>query len=389
MEPVQELLFHLTESLNSQSFIKLTLSKPRRKGEALRNVYGKRVHINVGERLSLTYRYETRDEVRNIGFEQAAEVLGQLLETSFLVANLITLSDDYELLLNKKGNARLTKKAAVRTAIPEAAHDRDKQRLLDPLKPYWFQLGLTGRDGKVTAAMQHKWKQINRYIDILSQHLNPLMGNDRLKIVDMGAGKGYLTFALYEHLMNQGGNKPELIGVEQRKDLVDKCNSIAAKSGLDGLRFEQGAISDFPVEGIDVLIALHACDTATDDAIAAGIRAKAALIVCAPCCHKHIRKQITANADEQPVLRYGIMLERQAELLTDTLRALIMEKHGYKSQVQEFIDAGHTPKNLLLTGIKTDHATDKAAIEEKISRLKNDFGIGYHQLERLLENITP
>lgn len=384
MEPLNEFIEYVSKALNNKDFIKLTLSKPPNKSSLLRNIYGKVVHIKTGERLSLTFRYSNRDEVRNIGFDQLSTELEPFIGNDFMAANLMTIQGDYELLMNKKGRARLLKKPPAQQELPVAQHDKQKDRLIDPLQAHWFYLGLTDRNGKVLPSMQHKWKQINQYIGILQHHLQPLLVHDSLRLVDMGAGKGYLTFALYEFLLKNKGFKADIIGVEQRPDLVKQTNEIAQKTGLDGLQFIQGAINDYMMPDTDVLVALHACDTATDDAIAAGIKAGAALIVCAPCCHKQIRKEISASAESQPILKFGILLERQAEIITDTLRALIMEKYGYKSQIQEFIEAGHTPKNLLLTGIKTDRSFDNEQIERKITDLKAQYGIKTHHLERLL-----
>jgi SAM-dependent methyltransferase len=384
MEPVNDFILHLDKSLKNNEFIKLTLSKPPNKSATLRNIYGKVVNIKSGERVSLTFRYSNRDEVKNIGFDQLHLELQPLIGRDFLAANLMTMQGDYELLINKKGHARLLNKPASQQEMPLPQHDKMKDRLLDPQRPYWFQLGLTDRNGTILPSMQHKWKQINQYIDILQHHLEPLFAQGRLRVVDMGAGKGYLTFALFEFLLNNKGFKAEITGVEQRPDLVNQTNEIARKAELDGLQFVQGAINDYSMPKTDVLIALHACDTATDDAIAAGIKADAALIVCAPCCHKQIRKEISATVENQPILKFGIMMERQAEILTDTLRALIMEKHGYKSQIQEFIEAGHTPKNLLLTGIQSNKPVDKENIERKIRELKTQYGIKIHHLESLL-----
>jgi hypothetical protein len=387
MEPLNDFMEQLDKALKNKEFIKLTLSKPPTKSSLLRNIYGKVVSIKTGERLSLTFRYTNRDEVKNIGFDQLQTEIEPFIGRDFLAANLMTIQGDFELLINKKGHARLLNKPATQQELPVAQHDKVKERLIDPHQAYWFQLGLTDRNGKVLPSMQHKWKQINQYIDILQHHLEPLLAQGRLRVVDMGAGKGYLTFALYEFLLNTKGFKPEIAGIEQRPDLVDQTNEIAQKAGLEGLQFIRGAINDYAMPATDVLIALHACDTATDDAIAAGIKAGASLIVCAPCCHKQIRKEISASAETQPILRFGILMERQAEIITDTLRALIMEKYGYKSQIQEFIEAGHTPKNLLLTGIKTNKPVDAGNIERKINDLKAQYGIRTHHLETLLSYI--
>ncbi|MFC0182914.1 SAM-dependent methyltransferase [Pseudarcicella hirudinis] len=205
----------------------------------------------------------------------------------------------------------------------------------------------------------------------------------------MGSGKGYLTFALYDYLHNVLKLNTEITGVEYRQDMVDLCNRIAGKSGFNQLNFVQGTIEEFESEHINLLIALHACDTATDDAIYKGIRAGAELIVVAPCCHKQIRREIEKNKAENELnflTKYGIFLERQAEMVTDGIRALILEYFGYKTKVFEFISDAHTPKNVLVVGIKSKERDDKkAGILKKIQETKTYFGIDYHHLERLLK----
>jgi hypothetical protein len=385
MEVKEEFVTHLANALETDRFVKLTLSKPSQKNADLKNLYAKPVRIKSGERISLTYHYSTRDEVKNHSNDQFVETIVPMLGVVFRAANLLTLDSDYQLLISKQGKMHLVTKVANRpSAIKD--HDKSKKSVLNPALPYWFHLGIADRHGKVLPSMQHKFKQVNQYINIIRHHLEPLLSKDQLKIVDMGCGKGYLTFALYEFLREQKGITLEMIGIEQRPELVTETNLIAQKSGLSGLRFVAGSINDFAAKDTDVLIALHACDTATDDAIASGINSGAALIVCAPCCHKQIRQEIKASAETQPLLRYGIILERQAELLTDTLRALIMEKYGYKSHIQEFIEAEHTPKNLLLVGIKSQQTSDKDEIDAKIQKLKQEFGIKSHHLETLLKN---
>jgi len=333
--------------------------------------------------MSVTYKYLTRQEVKNFSIDETSELITGLMET-FRAANLLTLSGDFEWLVSKSGQSRLTKLSPAQSEKPDLSHDKLKQRRIDPAKPYWFHLGLTDKDGRVLASMQHKFKQVDKYISLL-EPLIQFSGDKPVKIVDMGSGKGYLTFALYEYLSNVRGLQVELTGVEQRPDMVMLTNRIAGMSGLQGLRFVEGSIGDFAITNIDVLIALHACDTATDDAIAAGIRAKASVIVCAPCCHKQIRNEISAVAAEVPVVKYGILLGRQAEILTDTLRALIMEWHGYKTQVMEFIEAEHTPKNIMLAGVRKSNITNREDILRSIQKLKSDYRINTHYLEKLLE----
>jgi hypothetical protein len=167
---------------------------------------------------------------------------------------------------------------------------------------------------------------------------------------------------------------------------VKFSNELAEQYGFDGLKFEQGSIDQFNYEKVDVLIALHACDTATDDAIYQGIKSDASVIVCAPCCHKQIRKQIKADFEVLPQLKYGILMERQAEMITDTIRALIMEQKGYDSKIFEFISSEHTAKNLMIAGVKTNKNIDVEVLQQKINGMKKQYGIQYHYLEKLFMN---
>src|SRR5699024_10771713 len=251
------------------------------------------------------------------------------------------------------------------------------------------QLKLTAADGEVFKTAQDKWKQINHYIALLQPALRHLKNNSP-QIADMGSGKGYLTFALYDYLTSQLNLSPHITGVEYRKDLVEFCNQVAQEQSFSNLSFWQGGIEDYqPKEKIDILIALHACDTATDDAISKGIKEGSELIVVAPCCHKQVRKEMekkkVLNALE-PITKHGIFLERQAEMLTDSIRVLIMEYFGYHTKVTQFISDEHTPKNVLIIGSKRSTSQEKQAeIKEKISQLKAFFGVDRHHLESLLE----
>ncbi|MCR5646432.1 MAG: SAM-dependent methyltransferase [Bacteroidales bacterium] len=214
--------------------------------------------------------------------------------------------------------------------------------------------------------------------------IKPMKLKGTVHVADMGAGKGYLTFALHELLTQRLDLDVDIKGVEIRPDLVMKINEIIKSSGLKGLEFVESSIEDYHPEQLDVLIALHACNTATDDAIASGIKAGAKLIVCAPCCHKQIRQEMERSGITDAITRYGIFMERQAVMITDAIRALIMEYFGYKTQVMEFIEMEHTPKNVLLVGKKTNNPADKKAILQKINDLKKQYGIEKHYLETLL-----
>jgi hypothetical protein len=221
---------------------------------------------------------------------------------------------------------------------------------------------------------------------LLSPYLKAIDSKDKLYIADMGSGKGYLTFALYDYLMNNQSKAIEMTGVEFREGLVKESNRIAEKANFENLNFIQGTIEKAKIGKPDVLIALHACDTATDEAIFRGIQSEASLIVCAPCCHKQIRKEFNLTNELNNVVRHGILKERQAEIITDTLRAMIMELYGYKTNIFEFITTEHTPKNLMIVGEKRAAVSpDKERIEQEIQAIKNIYGIEKHYLESLLK----
>ena len=413
---MQKFINKLESSLKDGSFVKLTLSKPRVEAHGrassdeykdLRNVYVKPIILRNEKMYSFTYRYERRDETKNYDAKQSLEVITKLISEIFLNASLFTLTEDVTLLISKKGKATVMTKAVKEQREQNVEHDKIKNRLINPENPWWFKLGLTTRDGKVTADMQHKFKQICKYVEIVDGVMKNVKFDGKIRIADMGAGKGYLTFALYEYLTQKCKYDIQMEGVEIRPDLVMKINEIIKESEMKDFRFVESSIeayacqqttdnrqqtssnlSDSQVlsfsDSIDVLIALHACNTATDDAIIKGIESGAKLIICAPCCHKQIRQEMEKSKVVDAITRYGIFMERQAVMITDTIRALILEYFGYKTQVMEFIEMEHTPKNVLLVGRKANDPDEeeKAKILNEIKSLKERYGIERHYLEK-------
>jgi tRNA A58 N-methylase Trm61 len=252
---------------------------------------------------------------------------------------------------------------------------------------YLKALGLVTQSNQLMPSMQAKFKQINKYIETIDSVIknSSLADQTEIHIADMGAGKGYLTFALYDYLNQVLKLKAHVAGMELRPELVKMGNELAQKCAFERLKFYEGEIKSYALEKIDMLIALHACDTATDDAIAQGIAARAAVIITAPCCHKQIRKAMNVTNALKPITQFGILEERQAEIVTDTLRALMLEAHGYKTQVFEFISDAHTHKNVMIVGVKKGEqqiALDQ--YREKIAALKKMFGIEEFYLEQRL-----
>ena len=383
-ENVEKYLNRVAEAAEQNALVKMTLSKPADKHDELRNIYVKPVLIKGKRLFAFTYRYERRDEVKNYDAEQMISTLKELVPSKFLNAVLFTVNEDVALLVSSKGKVTVQTKKVQECREQNLEHDKQKARLINPSNPWWYQLGLTTREGKVTADMQHKFKQIYKYAEIVESLVKPLKFDGPVHIADMGAGKGYLTFALHELLTQRLNLDVDIKGVEIRPELVQKINEIIKTSGLKGLEFVESTIDAYRPQQLDILIALHACDTATDDAIAKGVRAGAELIVCAPCCHKQIRQEMERSGKTDAITRYGIFMERQAVMVTDTIRALMMEYYGYKTQVMEFIEMENTPKNILLVGRKTDKTPDRLMISKAIGDLKRQYGIEKHYLETVL-----
>jgi SAM-dependent methyltransferase len=375
------------KSLDDHSLVKLTLGKCRGPERDLEHIYIRPVVIRGARRLSFVSRYKTRDVTGNLPADRALKRVGELLGGDFLSAHLFTKNAEAQIEFNKRREPRLTLKTAAAPRVPQESHDRRKQRIIDPAgAPYLSALGVTDSDGRPLERMSDKLRQIQRYVEILRETFrgSEIEEKRELSMVDMGCGKGYLTFAAYDFFNRVIGKHAAITGVESRAELVDLCNRVAGESRFDGLHFVCGTIQDFHLPKTDILMALHACDTATDDAIYKGIVAGAAIILAAPCCHKEIRPQLKPAPVLRDVLKFGIHAERAAEMVTDSLRALWMEYAGYKTRVFEFIATEHTSKNLLIVGVRRKGRVEREGIERRIVELKAYFGIEKQHLEQLL-----
>lgn len=381
----------LKKSLIDNTFVKLSLANYKGSTEGLKNCYLKKTQIKQEDKLSFTYRYKTRDIVKNYSFEEGVFIINNFIENGeFKHASLFTLDFDVVFEYINKDKTTFKKNKPTHNQLQSLEHNVEKNRLIVAKgKTYLQQLKITDERGNVINSAQDKYKQINHYVELLSPLIKNLPKHETLNVVDMGAGKGYLTFALYDYLINVLNIKAQITGVEFRKDLVELCNDISKKSNFKGLNFVQGTIRDYETKNTNVLIALHACDTATDDAIYKGIKANADLIVVAPCCHKQIRRELEQHKIKNEfdfLLKHGIFLERQAEMLTDGIRSLILEYFDYTTKVFEFISGEHTPKNVMIVAEKKSKTDiQRKEILNKIKETKLYFGIETHYLEKLLE----
>jgi SAM-dependent methyltransferase len=263
------------------------------------------------------------------------------------------------------------------------AHDRRKRYLLEEGTPVPFlvELGVMTPDGQVRKSRYDKFRQVNRFLELVDDVVPAVPTGRTLRVVDFGCGKSYLTFALHHLLTELRGREVEIVGLDLKEDVIEACSALAQRTGAAGLRFERGEIAGFDAGGaVDLVVSLHACDTATDEALAQAVRWQAAVILAVPCCQKEAYGQIRSDL-LAPLLRHGLAKERFAALATDTLRAQLLELAGYRTQLVEFVALEHTPKNVLIRAVRGRPAGPEArrAYEE----LRDSLGLA-PSLERLL-----
>ncbi len=381
---------------------KLILAKPRKGSSLLQRVVIRPVLLRGETCLQFVYSHATKDITKNLSTADGIAHIADLLSHELRNGHLFTPDGETQCLGSKKGHFHVivhAKPAAPAStpadlsvlqtpAVSAMAHDRPKWRALELHRPFLQALGITSSGGHLVPAMSRKWKQINKFLEIFGHALDhsALAQAPELKIVDFGAGKAYLAFALHDWLTHTRQRPVQVVGVELRDDLVQQGNQIVADLGLSGMSLQQGDVRDWPVGQMDVMVALHACDTATDHAIHLGIRSGAQLILCSPCCHKQLRPQLLSPHPLRSIFQHGIHAEQQAEMLTDSLRALLLEAHGYDTQVFEFVSQEHTRKNKMILAVKRvgqpARAEDALA---KVAELKRFFSIREHCLEQLLQ----
>ncbi len=393
------------DALADGSFEAIVLSAPREaRGEPM-TVRVRAIDLRGEATLSFVETHATRDVTRNLAIDDGLAAVATMLDPaarpSFAHATLQSGADDLQLRVSRKGRATLSRGARTpaRRAAPAesgglAAHDRQRERRLSIEEPFLVELGITDAAHRLVPAMARKWRQIDKFLEVVDDALDALPAPTAaasgarvpLRIVDYGSGKGYLTFAVHAHLRRRLGVAPEVVGVELRPELVAFCNGVAERTGAAGLRFVEGDLRSFVPQAVDVMIALHACDTATDHAIDLGLRAGADVLVCSPCCHKELRPQMTRPRALSGLLRHGVHLGQEAEMLTDSLRALLLETCGYDARVFEFVSLEHTSKNkMILATRRGDGAIRAAGAQAEVAELKSFYGIREQCLETLLQ----
>lgn len=384
----QEFLQDVEQALANENFDRLIFSQYKGEQQHLEKMTFRLVRVQNETVLSCLYRYKTQDVTKNYAL---ADAMTQIAQCSHVCkqANLWTFDAEIQLKKNKKKAMLTRSKGQIKAnQKPEQqGHDRSKQRYIEQDSIFLQALGITDQNSQLVPSMARKWKQINKFVEIFSGALAHLSEQQRgLNVVDFGSGKGYLTFALYDYLQ-KNQQQPNVTGVELNDKMVQFCQQTAEQVGFQHLQFFQGDVRTYHPEHLDVMIALHACDIATDFAIHTGIRLNAHMIMCAPCCHKELRPQLQSPTVLKPMLQFGIHAGQQAEMLTDTIRALLLKAYGYDTKVFEFVALEHTSKNKMILATKRkDFTSPDQEVLAQIKALKEMYGIHTHSLELLLND---
>lgn len=294
---------------------------------------------------------------RNLTPTELAEYMERLMTEDFKQLEMEAESEKVTVLVSKKGKVTINRKKKQQTkklTAEDMSHNKKKQYVLpkDTPVPFLIDLGVQTQEGKIVNARYDKFRQINRYLEFVRDILPSLPKDRTLTIIDFGCGKSYLTFALYYYLKIMNQYDIRVIGLDLKEDVITRCNELSKKYGYDGLSFHAGDISTYEgVDEVDMVVTLHACDTATDYALEKAVRWNARVIFSVPCCQHEVNAQIACK-ELEPVLKYGLIKERMSALITDAVRANLLEEQGYETQILEFIDMEHTPKNILIRAVK-------------------------------------
>ena len=315
----------------------------------------------------------------NMSREEANVRLNRYLTEDFKRGYVETGKETIDILISKKNKVTVKRKrTGAADAKRDLSHNRVKQYILTESVPVPFliDLGVQTKDGQVIRAKYDKFKQINRYLELIRDVLPTLLKEDKLQIIDFGCGKSYLTFAMYYYLNVLHDLKADIIGLDLKEEVITKCNQLAKKYGYDKLHFLPGNIADYHNTGkVDMVVSLHACDTATDYAIYQAVRWGAKVILAVPCCQHEVNGQLESRQC-QSILKYGLIKERLSALLTDAIRADLLEEIGYEVQILEFIDMEHTPKNIMIRAVKNDR-----------KKIRNDRSALYGEVKEVTDRL--
>ncbi|KRE32588.1 class I SAM-dependent methyltransferase [Paenibacillus sp. Soil522] len=382
----------ITKWIGNGELLQATLSQPRRKDAAMApKMIIRPIELKNGLYYQFEYHFSNKVTHDNVAGSRAAERVLGLLQENYRQALVKTPEADVQLLFSKKGKAAVLKKPPTVGARPASLqHNRQKQRVLAEGKaaPFLVELGIMTPEGHVHAKKQDKYRQINRFLEMVTDVLAYLPKDRELTIVDFGCGKSYLTFALYHLLAIEQQRKINIIGLDLKADVIAFCKALAEKLGYEKLQFLVGDIAEYEeLQAADMVVTLHACDTATDAALAKAVNWGASVIMSVPCCQHELFKQVSSDA-LTPLLSQGLLKERFAALATDAARGNLLEVLGYKVQMLEFVDPEHTPKNLLIRAVRSEQQELSMKKWEQYEQFRQFLNIS-PSLERMLSGRWP
>lgn len=381
----EEWLALLEKVAEGERLVQAVFSSPRRKdGTIARKATVRPVQLKNGLRYQFERLADNKAFHENVSADELADKLAAEMN-GYKQALIQTTEADIQALANKKGELTLISKAkspdeggkgAKAKAVPQP-HNRDKRYVLpegEPV-PFLIALGVMTAEGRIVKAKYDKFRQINRFLEMVADAAPELPKDKPLHIVDFGCGKSYLTFALYHYLAIKLGMSVRIFGLDLKKDVIADCAKLASELGWSDLTFAVGDISDFEErESVDMVVTLHACDTATDAALLKAIGWGASVILSVPCCQHELFRQVSQPV-LQPLLKHGILKERFAALATDAIRANLLELAGYRTQLLEFIDLEHTPKNLLIRAVKARGKQDVENLRSEYERFRDFLSV--------------
>lgn len=357
----------LTVTLASPSFIQATFSQPRLKSQDVQKVKAKQIHLKNQPVVQFEFQQEHVLHHENKEPTLIASTVQQLFE-QFRQIHIETTTERSHYQISKKFKVLVKHTPKREESKVDFSHNRQKNYLLQEgtIYPFLVALGVQTSEGKIKAAKRDKFKQINRFVEMVEDTLSHLPNDRPIKIIDFGSGKSYLTFALYHYLTVEKQKQVQITGLDLKKEVIAHCDALAKQLNYEQLQFKVGDISDYTGESVDMVITLHACDVATDMALSKAVQWGAKVILSVPCCQHELANQID-SAPLQTLLKHGLMKERFSSLATDAIRAQLLTIVGYDTQLLEFIDAAHTPKNILIRAYLTKQAASSQIIEEYLT----------------------
>lgn len=361
---------------NESKVLRLIFSNPYKKEkDPLVKVTVAPFESNEEIKYQFTYHFDNRVGHSNLNNKDSIDEVIALITNIFRQVLVNTSDKEYHILSNKNGKIAIRERSV--TPINKdikLSHNREKQYIIkdNTVVPFLVELGVMNLQGKVLNEKYDKFKQINRFVEFVQDIVEEFDPKETVNIIDFGCGKSYLTFAIHYYLTEVLDYKVNIIGLDLKKDVINKCNQIVSKYRMKGIRFQVGDIKDFKQTKVDMVVTLHACDTATDYALYNAIEWGAKVILSVPCCQHELNYQI--KTDKLKALTdYGIVKERISALMTDVTRAKLLELNGYKTQLLEFIDMEHTPKNILIRAVKRDKNINYKKQKEMLDNLKEEF----------------